>query len=316
MPGIVWLHDASLAGLYLTCAGLFLPDTPAPPAAVARERMRRAVERCAGRAAPDLGDDWWLPEAYEAAGLSMTEEVLRVARAAIVTTRAAAETARAAAPAGLPITLLPLAVPRMTVDPGTDDGGDPWIVSPGWVDPIKRPDDLVRIVARLRASSLPVRLALVGEANDDQRVALEALAADLGCAEAVTITGFVDDDTYRRWIARAACVTVLRRRSHGEGSAAIADALALGRPVVTNLRTAAELPDGVVDLVGIEAGVDALAGAIRRVLSDAAHRAALADAAAAYAASWGFEHVARALVDAVRTAPAPEYPRPLVMADL
>jgi glycosyltransferase involved in cell wall biosynthesis len=315
-PGIVWLHDASLAGLYLTAAGLFLPDRPPPPAAVARERMRRAVERCTGCAAVDLGDDWWLPEAYETAGLSMTEEVLRTARAAIVTTNAAAETARAAAPQGLPITVLPLAVPHLAADPDADDGGDPWIVSPGWVDPVKRPDDLVRVVAGLRVSGLRTRLALVGEASVDQRAALEALAADLGCADAVRVTGFVDDDTYRRWIARAACVTVLRRRSHGEGSAAITDALALGRPVVTNLRTAAELPGGVVDLVDADAGVDALAGAIRRVVSDDAHRAALADAAAAYAASWGFEDVARALLDVVRATPAPRYPRPLVLADL
>ena len=97
----------------------------------------------------------------------------------------------------------------------------------GWVDPIKRPDDLVRMIAALR-QDVPARLALVGRATEEQRRELGSLAAELGCKDAVTITGFVSDAEYAAWLARATCVVLLRRGSHGEGSAAIADALMRG----------------------------------------------------------------------------------------
>ncbi len=312
IPGVVWLHDASLAGLYLTSLGLFLPSDPPTDLALARTRMRAAVERCAGERAPELGDDdWWRTEAYPAAGLSMTEEVTRAARAVLVTTKAARAIVGARSRPGLPITIVPLAVPRLPATVASDDGGPPWIVSPGWVDPIKQPDDLVRVLAALRART-PVRLAFVGEAQPSQRDALISLAAELGVDDALTVTGFVDDDAYRMWLARAACVVLLRRREHGEGSAALTDAIGAGRPVVTNMATAAELPHGVVELADPAAGIDGLVTAIHRMLSDETHRDTLTRAATAYAASWRIEHVAAKVLDAALSAPRPAYPLPLV----
>jgi glycosyltransferase involved in cell wall biosynthesis len=274
--------------------------------------MREAVERCAGPSAPVLGDDdWWRTEAYPAAGLSMTEEVTRAARAVLVTTEAARAIVGARSRPGLPIAIVPLAVPRLPATVAADDRGPPWIVSPGWVDPIKQPDELVRVLAALRART-PVRLAFVGEAQPSQRDALMSLAGGLGCADALTITGFVDDDAYRMWLARAACVVLLRRQVHGEGSAALTDAIGAGRPVVTNLTTAAELPRGVVELADPAAGIDGLVTVIHRMLLDATHRDALTRAATAYAASWRIEHVAAKVLEAALSAPRPAYPMPLV----
>ncbi len=315
VPGVAWLHDASLAGLYLTSFGMFLPDDPATDLAVARSRMREAVERCAGRQAPELGDDdWWRTEAYLEAGLSMTEEVTRAARAVLVTTEAARAIVQASSRPALPITVVPLAVPRLPAMVAADDGGPPWIVSPGWVDPIKQPDDLVRVLAALRSGPSPTsaRLAFIGEAQASQRDALHALASELGCADALMITGFVDDDAYRMWLARAACVVLLRRHVHGEGSAALADAIGAGRPVITNVSTAAELPRGVVELVDPTAGVDELTTAVQRMLTDEPHRTSLTRAATAYATAWRPEHVAAAVLDAALAAPRPSYPTPLV----
>lgn len=312
LRGIGWIHDASLAGLYLTTFGMFLPDDPPTDLAIARDRMRDAVARCAGPTAPDLGDDWWRTEAYLAAGLSMTEEVTRTARSVIVTTDAAREIIASTSPPDLPITVLPLAVPRLApVAAAPDDGGAPWIVALGWIDPVKRPDDLVRVVAALR-STTPVRLAFVGEASERQRAALLDLAGELGCADAVTITGFVSDDEYRSWLARASCVVQLRVRTHGEGSAAIVDALGAGRPVVTSISTASELPSGVVVGVASDADVALLAAAVERIITDHAARETLLRAAAAYADSWRTEDVAAALLDAVLSAPQVVYPQPLV----
>lgn len=312
IPGIAWLHDASLAGLYLTSFGLFLPDDPPTDLAVARARMHEAVERCAGPHAPVLGDDdWWRTEAYPATGLWMTEEVARASRAVLVTTEAARAIVQATSPPTLPITVVPLAVPSLPATVAADDGGPPWIVSPGWVDPIKQPHDLVRVLAALRTHR-PVRLAFVGEAQPSQREALMALARELGCADALTITGFVDDDAYRVWLARAACVVLLRRQVHGEGSAALGDAIGAGRPVITNIATATELPRGVVELVDPRTGIDGLATAISRMLVDGSYRDALTRAATSYAASWRVEHVASTVLDAVLSAPRPAYPAPLV----
>ncbi len=311
LPGVVWLHDASLAGLYLTSFGLFLPGDPPTDLALARARMREAVERCAGGGAPVLGDDdWWRTEAYPEAGLSMTEEVTRAARAVLVTTKAARAIVGTRSRPGLPITVVPLAVPRLPATVAADDGGPPWIVSPGWVDPIKQPDDLVRVLAALRART-PVRLAFVGEAQPSRRDALITLATELHCADALTITGFVDDDAYRMWLARAACVVLLRRQVHGEGSAALADAIGAGRPVITNVATAAELPRGVVELADPASGIDGLVTAIHHMLVDQAHRDALTRAATDYAASWRVEHVAAKVLDAALSAPRPAYPAPL-----
>ncbi len=252
-------------------------------------------------------DDWWRTEAYPEAGLSMTEEVTRSARAVLVTTKAARAIVRQRSRPGLPITVVPLAVPRLPATVAADDGGPPWIVSPGWVDPIKQPDDLVRVLAALRART-PVRLAFVGEAQPSQRDALISLATELHCADALTITGFVDDDAYRMWLARAACVVLLRRQVHGEGSAALTDAIGAGRPVITNVATAAELPRGVVELADPASGIDGLVTAIHRMLVDQAHRDALTRAATDYAASWRVEHVAAKVLDAALSAPRPAYP--------
>src|SRR5437588_3724483 len=241
----------------------------------------------------------------------MTEEVARASRAVLVTTEAARAIVQATSPPTLPITVVPLAVPSLPATVAADDGGPPWIVSPGWVDPIKQPHDLVRVLAALRTRT-PVRLAFVGEAQPSQREALMALARELGCADALTITGFVDDDAYRMWLARAACVVLLRRQVHGEGSAALGDAIGAGRPVITNVATAAELPRAVVELVSPADGIDALVTAIHRMLVDGPHRDALTRAATSYASSWRVEHVAAKVLDAALAAPRPAYPMPLV----
>src|SRR5262249_30320808 len=49
-PGVVWLHDASLAGLYLTLAGLYLPGVPTHEIDFdgAEAFMRAALVRCHG----------------------------------------------------------------------------------------------------------------------------------------------------------------------------------------------------------------------------------------------------------------------------
>ena len=308
-PGVVWMHDANLAGLYLTAAGLYLPGVTTEEIDFdkARGLMREAVARCGGTGY-DLGDDWWKPETYVEAGISLTEEVLRSARSAIVSTEAARRLL--VAPAGdTEIRVVPLGVPAahgsasgpQPLDP------EPLVASLGVVSSVKLVEELVRALVEVRLS-VPARLALVGNVDAHYAAELASLAADLGVADAIVTTGYVSREEYHDWLARATLVVQLRRRTVGEGSAAVADAIAAGKPVLTSVGSAHELPDGIVELVDPDAGVDELARRITALLTDTARRSRLAEAAGEYARCWTFEHVAQEVLTLALSAPAPAQP--------
>jgi glycosyltransferase involved in cell wall biosynthesis len=314
-PGVVWLHDACLAGLYLTRAGLYLPGvaTEEIDFDAARAAMRAALVRCHGDDRAWLGDDWWKPEAYVDAGVLMLEEVLRAARAVIVSTSEARHIVEAHAPTGLPVHVVPLAVPtRAAAAAARGEDGAPWIVTLGVVSTVKRIDDVVRAFARLRLH-VAARLAVVGNVEPHYADELRALAGELGVADDVVVTGLVPAAEYDTWVERASVVVQLRTRSVGEGSATVTDALAAGRAVVTNVGSVAELPDGVVDRVPLDADVEGLARHIERVLRDGDHRGALEAAAFAYAGTHTFAHVAAAVLDIVGETAEPRYPQRLAV---
>lgn len=308
-PGVVWMHDANLAGLHLTAAGLYLPGVPTERIDFDRARavMRGVVERCAGPG-HDLGDDWWKPEAYVEAGLSLTEEALRAARRIVVSTEAARRLLDEPA-AGTPIELVPLAVPSVPEELGAYDAADPepLIVSLGVVSSVKLVEELIHALAAVRRS-IPARLAFVGNADAQYAAELAALARELGVGDAVVTTGYVSAGEYRDWLGRAALVVQLRRRTVGEGSAAVADAIAAGRPVLTSVGAAHELPEGIVELIDPDADVDELAARITALLADADRRTRLATAARGYAREWTFGHVAREILDLAMASPAPAFP--------
>jgi glycosyltransferase involved in cell wall biosynthesis len=264
--------------------------------------MRVALARCVGPNPPDLGDDWADPDAYARLGLTMTEEVLRGARAVIVSTHLGAATVRSVAP-NTPVHVVPLPVPARRAR-RTEPSGTPLVVSLGWVDPIKRPLDVVEAFARA-TRNIPARLAFVGECAPFLADAIRDRAAQLGIADRVEVTGFVDDaDEYEAWLRRATCLVQLRRRSQGESSGAVVDAIATGVPAITSVASASELPDGVVDVVEPDAPAEVVAAHLERLLGDETHRRAMAAAGADYARSWTARDAAGALL-AVLEATAP-----------
>jgi glycosyltransferase involved in cell wall biosynthesis len=315
-PGVVWLHDACLAGLYLTRAGLYLPGVPTERIDfdAAKVQMRAALRRCMGDAATDLGDDWWKPEAYVEAGAFMLEEIVSSARAVVVSTDAARATVLATCPEAPPVYVLPLAVPSRASGARAEDG-TPWIVTLGVVSEVKRTDDLVRAFARTRAdASRPrARLAIVGNVEPAYAEELRALAADLGVGEDVTVTGHVAPDEYVAWAQRASLVVQLRTRSIGEGSATVADALADGKAVLTSVGAAAEYPPGTVEYVDPSITIDELAARIGALLDDPGRRAALGEAARRFAVAHTFDDVATAVLRVVGEAREPAFPSPLAI---
>jgi glycosyltransferase involved in cell wall biosynthesis len=313
-PGVVWLHDACLAGLYLTRAGLYLPGVPTERIDfdAARAQMRAALHRCMGDAAPDLGDDWWKPEAYVEAGAFMLEEVVHTARAIVVSTEVARATVLANCPEAPPVYVLPLAVPARSAAPVAGDGTI-WIVTLGVVSEVKRPDDLVRAFARVPSASsgVPAKLAIVGNVEPAYAEDLRALAVTLGVGDAVVVTGHVAPDEYIAWAQRSSLVVQLRTRSIGEGSATVADALADGKAVITSVGAAAEYPTGTVQYVDPTITVEELATRIGALLDDPDRRAALGEAARRFATAHTFDDVATAVLRILSEAHEPAYPYPI-----
>jgi len=166
----------------------------------------------------------------------------------------------------------------------------------GMVAPVKAPELLISALASIDGA----RLAFVGPVGDGYRAVLEQHADATGVAERVTFTGRVDDDAYAGWLRAATIALQLRHETNGESSAAVLDCLAAGLPVITNLPFAGELPDGVVQLEPWDIDVAALAESVTALLDDDVRRESLGRAGQAYAASWGFDDVAAALLTVVR----------------
>jgi glycosyltransferase involved in cell wall biosynthesis len=112
----------------------------------------------------------------------------------------------------------------------------------GWVGrmtAVKHAHDLVRTLTLLRERGLEAALVMVGDGPD--RPELEALAIELGVAQATHFVGFQDD--VGPWF-RAFDALLLPSRNEGTPVSAI-ESLAAGRPVVAS--RVGGVPDVVVD---------------------------------------------------------------------
>ncbi len=155
--------------------------------------------------------------------------------------------------------------------PGGNDG--PILFHVSNFRPIKRPLDLIEVLARVRRS-LPARAVLVGDGPE--RDAVAARARELGVGDAVCLLGRRDD--FCRLLGHADGF-VLPSESEGFGVAAL-EAMAAGVPVF-GYRVGG-LPEVVADDAGalVPCGdVDALAQAVVAGIGDRAVRDAMGRAA-------------------------------------
>lgn len=148
---------------------------------------------------------------------------------------------------------------------------EPVVQATGRLHPDKGFDVLLRAMAEVRRAVPGARLRIVGgpqEGFEDHAAGLELLAAELGLADSVELTGFVERP--EELLATAACYVQSARERTEILPLAILEAMAVGTPVV------ATAVGGVADIVRTdETGLlvepesaRALATAITSVLTD------------------------------------------------
>jgi glycosyltransferase involved in cell wall biosynthesis len=299
-PGIVWMHDVRLPGLYLTYA----EATFAKPETQDEFLRSRLLQQYRRRTPKHLeAEPRRTPAHYNDLGIGLVQELAQRARGVVVSSALAGRLLEldlqpdARTP---PSWVLPLAVPEPWGDgSGRAPAERPVLVSLGMVSPLKGAEQLVAALASLRSSGCDATLVFVGPVDDGYRDHLARQAEALGVADHVEITGHVSEAEYRGWLARATAAVQLRVSTNGESSAAVTDALAAGLPVVTNVHAATELPPGTVALVPSDVDPSRLAAELRSVLVPDRLRG-LAEAGHAFARSWGFADVADRLLALVR----------------
>jgi glycosyltransferase involved in cell wall biosynthesis len=186
----------------------------------------------------------------------------------------------------------------------------PRIVYLGRLESYKRIDLLLRALARIRTRHPELELVVVGRGGE--REGLEALARELGLADRVRFTGFVDDDERDRLVAGAR-LAVCPSVKEGWGITVI-EANVLGVPVVAT--DAPGLRDAVRDgQTGVLVPDDAperfterLADAIAKLLDDPSRLEQLSTEARVWARRFDWdssaEVMARAIESAARTSAA------------
>ncbi|MCU1376266.1 MAG: putative Glycosyl transferase group 1 [Actinomycetia bacterium] len=299
-PGLLWLHDVRLPGLYLTYAKATFPQGPSWREFLQYRLLRQYRRRTPVHVRDEVDQT---PSHYNELGLGLSKELVDTARGVIVSSALAArlldldQQPDARLP---PSWVLPLAIPAPWGDGTRRTPPDrPLLVSLGMVSPIKGTELLVQALASLRATGVDATLAFVGPVDDAYRDHLVQHVEAVGVTGHVQVTGHVSEDAYRDWLERATVAVQLRLSTNGESSAAVTNALAAGVPVLTNVHAAAELPPGTVAMTAWDVDPTALADDLGRLLAEPDRLVALAEGGHAFARQWGFEQVADRLLELV-----------------
>ncbi len=278
-PGITVLHDFVLHHLVARCT-------------VAAGDLKGylwhlAYERGAAGAATALRRALGLFTEQEQFLDPLNQVLLDRSRGAVVHSRWAAARVREAHPE-LPVAVVPHLLLReagISPDEARRELGLPSgkaiVATFGFLAPYKRIDRLLSAWAQLSGEFPEARLLLVGE--PDPALGLERLLQRPGL-ERVTVTGYVDAPTFRRYIAACDVAVNLRYPSAGETSGAVIRLFGSGKAVlVSNVQPFAEWPDSVclkVDVGPDEEGM--LRFYLRKLLANPALRQVFGENARRY----------------------------------
>ncbi len=125
-----------------------------------------------------------------------------------------------------------------------------------------------------KTSKRDCRLVFVGDCSETDYInQITSLISEQELSDSVHITGFVDQEEYRRYLMAADAAVQLRQRSRGETSRAVLDCMAYGIPVILNAHgTLGDYRDE--DVIKIKDPVDQreLGQAISKLEADEAYR--------------------------------------------
>jgi glycosyltransferase involved in cell wall biosynthesis len=153
---------------------------------------------------------------------------------------------------------------------------------------------VVEAFATLAADWPGARLQLLGDADDGERDAVEAIAAKLGVGDSVEVRGRVDAPEY--WSTLAAADLALQLRDGPESgtvSGSVCDALAARVPTIVNdVGWFREVPEPVVSHVAADGSPSELASRMSGLLADGGPAVEARAAQDGYAAENSFAKLA------------------------
>lgn len=278
-PGLVVLHDASLAHLVISATHL----------AGRTDRLFAELRALHGDGAAEaVRRHFYLQEPapwdVEPLRYPLLGRALASARAVLVHSRFAAAQVRREAP-GLDVEVVEhFAFPPPDAASREPRAPDAPVVfcTAGYLTPAKHIDRVLEVLARLR-DRVAFRYRLVGAVAPGY--ALYGQVRDRGLLDHVELVGRVSKERLYAELAAADVCVNLRHPTTGETSGIVQRALAAGRPVVvSDVGWFSELPDAAVAKVpaGAEEG-PALAACLEALAGDPARLAAMSAAAVAYA---------------------------------
>jgi glycosyltransferase involved in cell wall biosynthesis len=285
-PSHVWFHDLNLAGLVVSAA-FQIRDLKTRVAWINEliQQEKLGVDLRVDQ--KSYGDIGW----YRKHGVRFLNPVLAIAKSVVVNSTYAKHIIESSRVwHGQPILVSPLA--HQPPPTPYEESSTPLIVSLGWVGPTKSPRTLIDV---LHFTDDSVRLVFAGPIDSDYEEKLRSHAAQSGLGDRVSFTGPVTDDDYSRWCQRAWVGVQLRSDFHGESSATVRDFMSASRPVITDIPTALELPDGSVRLVPQGASARHIASEVNRLIGDEELRRLTGARARKYLENWTFADVARNL---------------------
>lgn len=239
-PGVVFLHDANVhhARAYSHLGHRNLID------------YLDELEWCHGddgrRAGPALAHGYHSPFLYDR--FPMLRTVCEGAHSVIVHNQFAADRVREHLPAER---VFQVPLPYSKVDTPTYSearqqlgisGSDPVIASFGFITPEKGIDSILAAFAMFKLEFPGSRLVLAGSVLDEEfnRSLQDAVSRIPG----VTVTGYLEEDDFNKWLSACDICVALRYPTQGESSDAVIRMMGAGKPlIVPAYRQFMEFPD-------------------------------------------------------------------------
>ena len=143
----------------------------------------------------------------------------------------------------------------------------------------KLPFEIIKAFRNSYLSFIPeTKLIFVGEPLNDIKEIFNQLIEDLKLKDKVFITGFVDEEKWKLYLASADLVIQLRKNTRGEISRALLDALSFGKPVIVNTYGFInELPENIVFKIKENFSIEELSEALEKLYEDQNLRKAIGE---------------------------------------